>query len=183
MTRAGDWMQTFTGVKYYPYDPRPEDFVIEDIAHALSMLCRYNGHCDDFMSVGQHSVLMSHYVKPKNALWALMHDASEAYLGDLVRPVKHGGPPACLGLGDEFKALENHTLSLIAQRFDLPWPIPEEIHEADNRMLATESRDIMGGQVKPWGLGGAEPYDRTIISWYPNIAKRAFLSRYDELTR
>ena len=180
MTRKGHWMQTYMGIKYYPYDPRPEDFVIGDIAHALSMTCRYNGHSQVFISVAQHSVLMSHCVKPKNALWALLHDAAEAYLGDLVRPVKHGGPPGCIGLGEEFKALENKTLSMIAQRFDLSWPMPDEIHEADNRMLVTESRDIMGGQIEPWGLA-VEPYELVIVSWSPSLAERAFLNRYKEL--
>ena len=95
MTRTGNWMQTFSGMKYYPHDPRPEDFKIEDIAHALSMLCRYNGQCQEFMSVGQHSVLMSYYVSKENALWALLHDASDAYMGDMIRPIKRG--PGNLG--------------------------------------------------------------------------------------
>jgi len=151
MSRTGHWMQTFTGVQYYPYDPRPEDFVLEDIAHAVSK---------------------------ENRLWALFHDAAEAYLGDLIRPVKRGS-----ALGIEFSALEDHTLSMIAERFDLPWPIPDEIHEADNRMLATESRDVLGGQVRSWNLGGAEPYTKVLVEWTPQMAKTLFLHQYDQILK
>lgn len=176
--RTGHWMQTFSGRKYYPYDPRPEDFHIEDIAHSLSMLCRYNGHSKYFLSVAQHSVLMSQYVSEENALWALMHDAAEAYVGDMIRPMKCGGQ-----MGADFQALEADTLITIAKRFNLPWPIPDEIHEADNRMLATESRDLLGGQIEPWSLDGAKPYDDIIISWRPLQANDTFLAVYHELTK
>jgi len=178
MSRTGHWMQTFTGVQYYPYDPRPEDFNLEDIAHALSMLCRFNGHSDFFYSVAQHSTVMSTKVSKENRLWALFHDAAEAYLGDLIRPVKRGS-----ALGIEFSALEDHTLSMIAERFDLPWPIPDEIHEADNRMLATEARDVLGGQVRDWNLGGAEPYTKVLVEWTPQMAKTLFLHQYDQILK
>src|SRR5438128_12538670 len=83
----GDWMQTYTGRAFYPLDPRLDDICIEDIAHALSMLCRYGGQCQEFYSVAEHSVLMSYAVNPQHALWALLHDATESYMGDLIRPL------------------------------------------------------------------------------------------------
>jgi hypothetical protein len=89
--RRGDWMQTFTGRAFYPLDPRPEDIDPVDIAHALSLICRYGGHSSRFYSVAEHCVLMSHAVAPEHALWALLHDATEAYLGDMIRPLKRSG--------------------------------------------------------------------------------------------
>src|SRR5579885_2784587 len=86
--RHGDWIQTYCGVAFYPLDPRPEEILIEDIAHALSMLCRFTGHVKRFYSVAQHCVYVSHRCDPKDALWGLLHDAAEAYLNDISRPVK-----------------------------------------------------------------------------------------------
>ncbi len=81
--RRGDWIQVRSGRKFHPLDPRPEDVDINDIAHALSNLCRFTGHCTDFYSVAQHSVIASQIVPPASALAALLHDASEAYMGDI----------------------------------------------------------------------------------------------------
>jgi 5'-deoxynucleotidase YfbR-like HD superfamily hydrolase len=87
-TRLGDWMQTFSGKRFYPLDPRPEDIRLMDIAHALSHVCRFNGHTRFFYSVAQHSVLVS-LMGPEDAAAArLLHDASEAYICDLPRPLK-----------------------------------------------------------------------------------------------
>jgi uncharacterized protein len=87
-TRTGDWIQTYTGKQFWPLSPLPEDIVIEDIAHALSMQCRFGGHVRTFYSVAQHSVHVSLLVEPQYALWGLLHDAAEAYLVDLPRPIK-----------------------------------------------------------------------------------------------
>src|SRR5258708_302056 len=86
--RRGNWMQTYTGRAYWPADPRAEDVCIEDIAHALSLLCRYTGHCKRFYSVAEHSILISQVVPPEYAFFGLMHDAQEAYINDLARPIK-----------------------------------------------------------------------------------------------
>ncbi len=90
MTRKGDYIATYTGKQFYPLDPRPEDVCLEDIAHSLSNLCRFTGHTDTdrFYSVAQHSVICSTIVAPEAALLALLHDAAEAYLGDISRPLK-----------------------------------------------------------------------------------------------
>lgn len=84
-----DWMQTYTGRVFWPLEPRPEDVDIVDIAHALANLCRYGGHSKVFYSVAHHSVLVSQIVPPADALWGLMHDSAEAYVIDLIRPIKH----------------------------------------------------------------------------------------------
>ena len=85
MKRKGDWMQTHSGIQFWPLDPRPEDILIEDIAHALSNQCRFAGHCCFHYSVAQHSVLVSENVPAQDAMWGLLHDAGEAYLVDLPR--------------------------------------------------------------------------------------------------
>ena len=86
--RVGDWIQTMSGVIFYPLDPRPEEIRIEDIAHALSHQCRFAGHCREFYSVAEHSVRVSRELPQEFMLWGLLHDASEAYLVDLPRPIK-----------------------------------------------------------------------------------------------
>jgi hypothetical protein len=91
-TRVGDWIQTYSGRQFWPLDPRVEDVHLEDIAHALSNVCRYTGHVREFYSVAEHSVHVSWSCEPEDALWGLLHDASEAYLADMARPVKQNMP-------------------------------------------------------------------------------------------
>jgi hypothetical protein len=81
-------MQLLSGKAFYVTDPKPEDIDILDIAHSLSMQCRYNGHTKGFYSVAEHSVLVANLVPPRLRLQALLHDASEAYVGDVIRPIK-----------------------------------------------------------------------------------------------
>src|ERR1700744_4853571 len=86
------WIQTFTGKKFSPLAPRPEDVDIRDIAHALAMKCRFNGHCSPFYSIAEHSVRVSWLLEQqgkREALWGLMHDAADAYLPDLGAPIKN----------------------------------------------------------------------------------------------
>jgi len=177
--RTGDWCQTYTGEVYWPLDPRPEEVHMEDIAHALSMQCRFNGHCKYFYSVAQHSVFCALAVSPEAKAWALMHDAAEAYLHDLPRPLK----PFLEGYGE----LEEKNLFCIAKRFGLIWPIPKHIHdeikEVDLRMLATEKAHLMQPCVKSWNLPHP-PYERLgempvksevhLRSWNPGTAKSNF---------
>src|SRR5687767_13374438 len=86
--RKGDWICTYQGIQFWPLDPKPEDVSIIDIAHALSNVCRFGGHSRWFYSVSQHSYYVSLYTRPENALYALLHDAPESYIGDCVRPLK-----------------------------------------------------------------------------------------------
>ncbi|MDI1288693.1 MAG: hypothetical protein PSX37_01920 [bacterium] len=97
--RIGDWMNTFTGQKFYPLDPRADEVHAPDIAKALSQICRYGGHTSQHYSVAEHCVLMSLAVAPEHALFALLHDATEAYVGDMVRPLKQALP--------EYRAIED----------------------------------------------------------------------------
>lgn len=179
--RNGDWMQTYTGRQFWPLDPRPEDVHIEDIAHALAMLCRFGGHATAFYSVAQHSVLVSRIVSQEYALVGLLHDAAEAYIGDMIRPLKHGTKMY------EYRRAEERVSGAIAERYDLPWDglgmiLGAAVTAADNVALATEARDVMGGQrAAPWGLRESPLHER-IRPYGPETAERAFLARFKQLT-
>lgn len=122
-------------------DPDPGLIDLEDIAAALSKLCRFGGHCREFYSVAEHSILASELIQqeyPEDrmlASWALLHDASEAYMVDIPRPVKRQL--------QEYVRLEDAIQKSIAERFSLPWPMPDEVHHADTNMLALELRAYM----------------------------------------
>ena len=168
------WIQTFTGRAFWPLAPQPEEVVIEDVAHALAHLCRYTGHTRTFFSVAQHSVLASHAVPAADALWALLHDASEAYLADVARPVKAFLP--------EYRVAEERLELCIARRFGLPWPMPASVREADRRLLATERRDLMTRPPAPWlATERVDPYPEVIAPWTPRVAEVQFLARFKEL--
>ncbi|MBI4701274.1 MAG: phosphohydrolase [Deltaproteobacteria bacterium] len=167
------WIQTFTGKQFFPLDARRADIDERDVAHALSLQCRFNGHCRAFYSVAEHSVRVSQILPDPLALWGLMHDAAEAYLTDLPRPLKEQLP--------WFRQLEERLLGLIAERFELGWPMPEEVAQADDRLLATEARDLMAPAPAPWGLR-AEPLAEQIQPWSPRRAERRFLARFARLS-
>lgn len=171
--RRGDWMQTYTGRAFWPLDPRPEEVEIADIAHALSHQCRYAGHCRQFYSVAEHSYLLSRRVAPEHALWALLHDAAEAYLVDLPRPVKRN----VVGYAEA----EAAVMAAICARFGLPSEMPAEVHEADGRILHDEAAQNMARPPMPWNLPGL-PLGLTLQLWSPLRAEAAFLNRYYQLT-
>lgn len=168
-------MLTHAGIQFWPLDPRPEDIVIEDIAHALAMQCRFAGHCLHHYSVAQHSVIVSNNVPAEFALWGLMHDAAEAYLVDLPRPIKRYSR-----LGEEYRDIENALMGSIADKFNLG-TMPECVKHADDRCLITEKRDVMPGSDKPW-IETAEPFEERIMRMSPEFAEALFLRRFDELT-
>ena len=171
--RRGDWMQTFTGRAVYPLDPDPADFDIVDIAHALSMACRYAGHVRRFYSVAEHCVLMArHFSAPVNRKWALLHDASEAYLVDVPRPVK----PYLAG----YREAENDLMQMIALRFGLDGDMPAAVKSADNRILCDERDQAMAPCVRDWNLEGPR-LGVTLRFWSPEEAEREFLIAYGEI--
>jgi 5'-deoxynucleotidase YfbR-like HD superfamily hydrolase len=164
--RKGGWVQTYTGRQFWPADPRPEDVRIEDIAHSLSNQCRFGGHVKRFYSVAEHSVHVARYLewrglpdgtKPKLlALYGLLHDASEAYVVDVPRPVKYMLQPA---YGD----MEFVVLTAIHKAFGLPelWPTPFVgcIAAADEILLLTEKRDLMAAEPASWGPALEKPLE------------------------
>ena len=172
--RKGDWIGTYTGKAFYPMDPRPDEVDIEDIAHALSQTCRYAGHTRVPFSVAQHSVLVSRHVPPEFRLWGLLHDATEAYICDIPRPLK--------GHLTNYKYIEDHLMSVIAKKFGLKGTIPPEVKEVDNRILWDE-RAAFFKKVpdQPWDLT-AKPLGIKIHPLPPEEAKAEFLLRYWQYT-
>lgn len=169
------WLQTYTGKAFVPADPDPKLIDIRDIAIGLSREARFNGHTrgNHPYSVAQHSVMASHVVPYEMTLWGLLHDASEAYCKDLTWSVKTLLP--------EYKELENRILKAVAEKFDLPWPPPPEIKEADNRLLATEKRDLFPPEPAPW-RELPEPYGFTIVPWSHDVALWQFLFEFNRIT-
>lgn len=171
--RHGDWFQTFTGLQFYPGDPRPEDVRIEDIAHALANVCRFAGHCREFYSVAQHSVLVSQIVPEEHALRGLLHDASEAYIHDITRPMKR------LPEMSFYRDLEHRTMAAIHAAFGITGDEPASIKVADNCVLMTERRDLLTVQ-RDWSWR-AEPLLMRIVALPPHKAEELFLERFVEL--
>jgi hypothetical protein len=172
MSRIGPFMQTYTGRAFYPIDPRTSEIDIRDIAHSLAMQCRYAGHSRFHYSVAQHCVLLSNVVPAEHALDALMHDAAEAYLVDVPRPVKS----QLAGYAGIEKKLE----IAIAQKFMLNYPWPKCVKEADERILNDERDQLLGIPPLDWP-GDKAPLGVKIFRWEPHMAETAFLDRYREL--
>jgi len=168
--RIGDWGVTFTGRKFWPQDPQVGDVDIRDIAHHLSLQCRFAGACRGMYSVAQHSVLVSRLCTPPNQLVGLLHDASEAYLQDIIRPLKR----ALAG----YKTLENLwslTIGLDLGLGEKLLHLPDEVHAADREVLIAERRDLMH-PTAAWKTG---PSDHAPIDpWAPERAEREFLLAY-----
>lgn len=209
--RVGDWTYTYTGLKFYPQDPRPEEMCIRDIAHALSMQCRFNGHTQVFYSVGEHCCRVVKLLElgadkcqdciaaKKHAysdattagffrstcekhhrdtlLWGLLHDAAEAYMGDLIRPIKNYSQ-----MGVLFKELEIAIDKVVAVRYKLPYPIPPVVKEADNNVLAAEKRDLFSQYPTKSHEANYIAGVENIATWTPYSTELEFLKQFERLS-
>lgn len=169
------WIQTYKGHKFEFDELAPID--IEDIAHSLANTCRYNGHCKRFYSVAEHSVLVSQLVT--NKLAGLLHDASEAYVGDLPYPLKLFF--RSIGAYD-FDDLEESLHRKIFEMHNLPWPMPKEVKRIDRRMLTVEAPALLGKLQPGWGIEHLDPLDIKLHFWEPEEAEKQFLEAYRSLT-
>ena len=168
------YVSTFSGNRFYPLGPRIDRVSIEDIAHGLAYQCRFNGQTREFYSVAQHSLIVASLVPPHLRLAALLHDAAEAYLGDMVKPLKVLMP--------EFADLEDRVSALIASAFGVDFSDYAPIKHADLIALATEKRDLMPHSAERWSyLDGIAPMPEPIAAMSPWQAKQAFLARFAEL--
>ena len=171
------WIQTYTGRKFKPQSPSLASIDLRDIAHSLALQCRFTGHCSHFYSVAQHSVLVSLLCEERLAeatLWGLMHDAAEAYVSDLARPLKRLLP--------DFSRYEERVAQAIVQRFEIPRSdeIDAKVAWADDVLLVTEARDLMKTPPDRWQVK-AEPLTKTIQPWPPERAEQEFLSRCEQV--
>lgn len=172
--RVGSFMQTFTGRKYWPMDPKPHEVYIEDIAHSLAYQCRYAGHCIKFYSVAEHSILIARSLAathaPEVALAGLLHDAPEAYCVDIPRPLKP--------YMTNYKDIEQKNWLAIAARFQLDRDLPDEVHDADNRIIADE---LINLRDMPWHARHDKPLDVRLRYWSPEKAEQEFMATFDAL--
>lgn len=170
---GSNWMATYTGKAFHFDEMDPDSICIEDIAHALSNICRFSGHCPRHYSVAQHSMLVASLCPENMRLTALLHDATEAYIGDMVTPLKRIIP--------EFKDYEEALWFIIALKFKIQIDIPEEVHQADAAALSIEAKYLMGVNPELWGL---QPAAKTFSSEFgvekmsPKQAEKLFLKEY-----
>lgn len=149
---------------------------LEGIAHALALTNRFGGHTAVPYSVAEHSVRVSNECRSVDARWGLLHDAAEAFIGDMPGPLK-----ADIKMS-EYSRLEERILMRIAEYYELPWPMPESVKRADCVLCATEARDLMGIQdpVEDWHLPLPPLEDRIVpVNW--KEAKRLFITRAKQL--
>ena len=154
-------------------EPEACAFQVSDIAHALGNICRFTGHTQRFYSVAEHSVLCSYMVPPEYAMAALMHDAAEAFIGDVSSPLK--------SLLPDYKAVEHRVEQAVWSRLGLPLTLPPSVKIADRRALAVEQRVCMGNGDE-WGTDEPTDEDCALIRFLsPEDARAAFLDRYHNL--
>lgn len=171
--RKTSWMQTASGKAFFPLDPRPSDIDIDDIAHALSNLCRYAGHTKHFYSVAQHSVLVSRALPDHLKLWGLLHDASEAYLVDIPAPLK----PHLTG----YREIEARVMRAVCTKFGLSLEMPKSVKRVDLAILADERDQLMTKPPRNWMLT-EKPLGIVIDYWPPEKARAEFLREFHRLT-
>lgn len=169
------WIQTYTGRLFDPVTPDPKSIVIEDIAHALSNICRFTGHSKWHYSVAQHCVLVSLYVPIGLELTGLLHDASEAYLTDISHPVKHSR------FMDGYRELEARVERALAERFDLVWPWAKEVKQIDLEVFSAEAKILMNPELLAQWILPKDLPGLYIERLSPNEAEGLFLDRYTEL--
>jgi uncharacterized protein len=198
----GNWMQTYTGRQFYPMNPRPDEIDFRDIAHGLAMVCRYGGHTRRFYSVAEHTVHVSRFLEEQAiaagahardvelvALEGLLHDAAEAYVGDMVRPLKQHMP--------FYRNAEDVVLDAIHVAVGLPgWErdrdvelgahmplvMPAEVKAADNRILLDERDQLLTAPPVAWEQEGLQRLGVTVECWSPVEAEEYWLQRLGELT-
>lgn len=177
MYQPKNWMLTYTGQRVDPLDVRSFLINIEDIAHSLAMQCRYGGHSNRFYSVAEHSVLISRALESNSysegiAFAGLLHDAAEAYIGDIITPLK-------TQISYAIKFHEHSALREIFMKFGAPWPIHPIVHSYDKRIASTEMKTLFRFLIEQ--DPDTRPLDVDISGWNPEDAEAEFLKRFHEL--
>lgn len=170
----GSWITTLSGVRFDLLRINIRDVPLTDIAHSLAMNCRYNGHIKNFYSVAEHSILVSKLVPEEDALWGLLHDATEAFVPDIPRPFKQyiGG----------FENVEAQIHKGISEVYGLPLQEPDSVYDIDNRIVADEGI-VLFPEIPEWVSDFVPVGCTDMIKCYtPHQAKEEFLNRFKELT-
>jgi 5'-deoxynucleotidase YfbR-like HD superfamily hydrolase len=177
-------IETYSGKWFDILEPRPEQIDIESIAHALSLTCRFTGHVRYHYSVAQHSLIGSLIIPRRFALEFLLHDASEAYIGDMSRPLKH-----CTPAGKAYREVEAVISGMIRFKYNLPSEQTRIIHEYDNMMLYAEKEQLMGSLE--WTKESTEACECpdskaapvTLYEMAPREVEQRFLDQFYYLTK
>ena len=173
------WIETFTGLEFHFMNPQPDEIDMKDIATSLSKQCRFGGHCTIFYSV-EHSVYIADWLYEQTndsilAFQGLLHDASEAYLIDIPRPIK----PFLTNYYD----IEGRVMEAIFNRFNLPIKLDNRIKDADSRILVDERRDVMSNSGNVWQTDSLLPLGVTIVGLSPSEAEELFIDRVRKYSR
>jgi len=176
--QLSEGIRLYSGVMFDYNAPELCLVEIEDIAHALSNVCRFAGHVSHFYSVAQHAVNCSLIVDDEFAYTALLHDTAEAFTNDIPTPLKYAVPM--------FKDLEVSIETAMAARFGFTYPLPDEVKVADLQMLKLEKEAMKGSDNTEWSVldGVVSDHLRPIVNlsmMSPTIAKQQFLARFEEL--
>jgi len=166
---------TASGLYFNFLHPDHTEISLEDIAVGLSNTCRFGGQCKRFYSVAEHCVLMSYIVPEGFERMALMHDAAEAFTGDIPKPLKQLLP--------DFAKIEDRVEAAVAEAFILPKKMPPEIKLADRQMLCAEQIQVMGNSDAWIHTQSTTPADICVGFWSPIRAAKAFKERYHQLTQ
>jgi len=175
VTDRGVWMQVGAGRIFYPFDPRPEEVHIDDIGTGLSRIIRYNGHSDTWVTVAQHSVQCEYMARKdglsvSDRLAILMHDAAEAYIGDMIRPLKCMFP--------EFKRVEAKVYAAIEEALSLPYLDESTIKYYDNLAWAWEKRDFFPSS-REWPYTPDIPdHLHTMVQWSHAHSRNVFMATF-----
>lgn len=175
------WMGTVTGKRFRPFDPNPDDIDIRDIARGLAMTCRYGGQVKQFYSVAEHCVHVSLHVPVTLALYGLLHDSAEAYIGDMIRPIKHQPQMS------EFRRAEHLIEASVDKKFGLAWTpeYAESVKVVDDRILVDEIlalSNMPSAYLTSEALRDIKPLGIKIQGWSPAHAEFRFLDRFKQLT-
>lgn len=171
------YIELYSGKNFYFLDPKFEDFDIVDIAHALSLTCRFSGQCKKFLSVAEHSVMVSNMLEGTGfELEGLLHDAGEAYLPDVASPVKQFLP--------DYNKIEDTITSKLFEKYGLQYPLRPKVKFADIWSLSTEAFYLLPSRGDTWGMwaNGRPPIMEEPACWGFEQAKEEFLKRFYQLT-
>jgi uncharacterized protein len=169
----GRYISTYSGGRFFIDEINLEDIPMYDIAHALSMNCRFNGHLGKFYSVAEHSVIVSYLVPEEDALWGLLHDISEAFVPDIPRPFK--------ALISGFKEYEARIQEKMVKLYDLAPEMPESVKHIDMNIVADEAAALFESPPD-W----VEAYESvaegvTFQGLSPALARCSFMARFAKL--
>ncbi len=169
-------VRTYTGRNLDLLNPDPKEIDIQDIAHHLAKLDRYNGAGHYHYSVGQHSLLVADALPKEYKLQGLLHDATEAYLGDVVSPLKKLLP--------DYRKIEQGVMAAVCKRYDITFPRPNIIKRADQAVMAAEMLQVVKWPDLPKKQGLPEPPKGMKIEpmgW--KAVREVFIQRFKELHR